>query len=133
MTSIDSADAIIERFAEVGFSPQELVVLLASHSLGAADAFANGEPLDSTPAVFDSQFFVETQLNQGFPGEAQIPSDLLLARDNRTACYWQGYVEDQDGMRKQFADAMTKLSLVAQDMSKLTDCSDVIPSESFFC
>lgn len=103
--------------------------MLASHSLGAEDAFANGAPLDSTPAIFDSQIFVETQLTAPIPGEGRIPSDMRLARDNRTACTWQSFVEDQTDMASKFAAAWLKLSLVAQDQSSMTDCSDVLPGE----
>ena len=125
----DSVTKILQRFSEVGFSSDELVALLASHSIGAADAFANGQPLDSTPAIFDSQIFVETQLKAAIPGEARIPSDAALARDNRTACTWQSFVEDQTDMASKFAAAWLKLSLVAQDQSSMTDCSDVLPGE----
>lgn len=49
-----------------------------------------------------------------------------LATDPRTACKWQGYVNDQQGMQSAFQAAMLKMSLLGQDQSALTDCSDVI-------
>ncbi|THH02945.1 hypothetical protein EW145_g6667 [Phellinidium pouzarii] len=126
----DSVSTILARFADVGFSADEVVALLASHSVAAADGISgtgHGAPFDSTAAVFDSQFFVETQLNETLPGAVRLPSDGLLARDNRTACTWQGFVTDEDGMRSAFAAALIKLSVVAQTTSDLTDCSEVIP------
>ncbi|KAF4567729.1 Versatile peroxidase vpl1 [Pleurotus pulmonarius] len=141
----DTVDSILARFAEAGFSPAEVVALLASHTIAAADNVdptIPGTPFDSTPSVFDSQFFVETQLrgtsfpgtagNQGevespLRGEMRLQSDSELARDPRTACEWQSFVNNQSKLQSAFKAAMLKLSLVAQDKSKLVDCSDVIP------
>ncbi|KAF7359632.1 Peroxidase [Mycena venus] len=68
----DSVDSILARFADAGFSSDEVVALLASHSVAAADLVdptIPGSPFDSTPAVFDTQFFIETQLKgTAFPG-----------------------------------------------------------------
>ncbi|KAJ7677881.1 putative versatile peroxidase [Mycena polygramma] len=68
----DTITSILARFAEVGFSPEEVVALLASHSVAAADHVdpnIPGTPFDSTPGVFDTQFFIEVQLRgTAFPG-----------------------------------------------------------------
>ena len=69
----DSVDKILARFTDAGnFSPAEVVALLASHTIAAADHVDEsipGTPFDSTPGVFDTQFFVETQLRGTlFPG-----------------------------------------------------------------
>ena len=66
-------------------------------------------------------------------GELRLESDYLLARDSRTACTWQSFVDDQDGMASAFAAAMLTLSLVDQDESDMTDCSEVIPCKSAAC
>ncbi|EJD00160.1 fungal versatile peroxidase from pleurotus Eryngii [Fomitiporia mediterranea MF3/22] len=141
----DSVDKILARFADAGFSTNEVVALLASHSIAAADHVDEtipGSPFDSTPGVFDSQFFIETQLkgtlfpgtsgNQGevespLLGEIRLQSDADLARDSRTACEWQSFVLDQDKMRSAFAAAMLKLSTVGHNLNDLVDCSEVIP------
>ena len=62
-------------------------------------------------------------------GELRIESDFLLARDSRTECTWQNFIDGQDGMRSAFAAAMFKLSLIGQDESSMIDCSEIIPSE----
>ncbi|KAH9927954.1 fungal versatile peroxidase from pleurotus Eryngii [Epithele typhae] len=140
----DPIDSILERMADAGFSPEELVALLASHSVAAqdnVDPSIHGHPFDSTPSSFDSQFFVETLLKaESYPngphtGEAQSPlpgefrllSDQVIARDSRTACEWQSYVDNQARMVQKFTAAMAKLAVLGQDVSRLTDCSDVIP------
>lgn len=60
--------------ADAGFTPAELVHLLASHSV-ASQAGVDpeddvlGAPFDSTPFDFDSQVFLEVMLRgTGFPG-----------------------------------------------------------------
>ena len=65
----DPIDQILDRMADAGFSPNELVDLLASHSVAAQDTIdptIQGHPFDSTPSTFDAQFFVEvgTQTNE---------------------------------------------------------------------
>jgi cytochrome c peroxidase len=69
----DSVDAIFERFKDGGgFTPDEVIALLASHSVARADHVDEtvpAAPFDSTPFTFDSQFFVEVLLKGvGFPG-----------------------------------------------------------------
>lgn len=107
----ESVDALLARFGDVGFSPDELVDLLASHSLAFqehTDEAIPFTPLDSTPNVMDAQFHVEVLLNGTEyagnngqqPGEAKTPlkgefriqSDEALARDPRTACRWQSFI-----------------------------------------
>ncbi|KAI0275203.1 manganese peroxidase 3 [Gloeopeniophorella convolvens] len=141
----DTVDSILSRFADAGFSTDEVVALLASHTVAAADHVdptIPGTPFDSTPFTFDTQFFVETQLrgtlfpgdgpNQGevespLHGEIRLQSDSELARDSRTACLWQANVLNQQHMVSSFQAAMSKLAVVGQDTSKMVDCSDVIP------
>ncbi|KAJ7489140.1 manganese peroxidase 3 [Mycena latifolia] len=141
----DTITDILERFAEVGFSPDEVVALLSSHTIAAADHVdpsIPGTPFDSTPGIFDTQVFIEVQLrgtsfpgtggNQGevespLAGEIRLQSDSLLARDSRTACTWQSFATNQAAMQSKFKAAMMKLATVGQDTSKLIDCSDVIP------
>ncbi|THU77604.1 manganese peroxidase isozyme precursor [Dendrothele bispora CBS 962.96] len=143
---IDDVDTILARMGDAGFSPEEVVALLASHSVAAQDTIdpsIHGSPFDSTPDTFDSQFFVETLLkgtlfpgNGSNPGEVQsaiegelrLQSDGLLARDPRTACEWQSFITDHQSMITKFENAMLKLSTLGHDQNDLVDCSDVIPA-----
>ncbi|KAH8101633.1 manganese peroxidase 1 [Cristinia sonorae] len=141
----DSVNAILKRMGEAGFSANEVVDLLASHSVAAqdhVDPTINGSPFDSTPSTFDAQFFVETLLKgTAFPGngpnvgevksplagEFRLQSDFAIARDPRTACEWQSFVDNHDLMVSRFEKAMAKLSTLGQNTHFLTDCSEVIP------
>ncbi|KAJ8481169.1 hypothetical protein ONZ45_g4163 [Pleurotus djamor] len=141
----DSVDVILARMGDAGFSPSEIVDLLASHSVAAADHVDEsipGTPFDSTPSAFDAQFFLETLLKgtlvpgaalgdgqslSPVPGEIRITSDALLARDPRTACQWQSFITDHASMVRRFEKAMSKLATLGQNRNRLVDCSDVIP------
>ncbi|KAI0305583.1 manganese peroxidase 3 [Multifurca ochricompacta] len=141
----DSVTSILARFKDAGFEPIEAVALLSSHSIAAADQVdptIPGTPFDSTPGTFDTQFFIETLLKgTAFPGTGRNPgevmsplqgemrllSDFSLARDSRTACFWQAAVGNEDAVKFAFKFEMAKLSVLGQDTSKLIDCSDVIP------
>jgi len=97
----DSADVILNRFDDAGFSPFEVVALLASlvcpflngrpshgssysHSIATSSFVKPGAQFDCTPHVFDTQFYAEVQ------GRAQcripdrfkirIPSDTALSQ-----------------------------------------------------
>ena len=60
-------------------------------------------------------------------GELRLQSDFLLARDPRTACEWQGFVNEQEKMADAFKKVMAKLALVGQDSKHFVDCSEVVP------
>ncbi|KAJ7899830.1 manganese peroxidase [Mycena leptocephala] len=150
----DSVTKILNRFADAGnFSAFEVVALLSAHSIARADHVdekIDAAPFDSTPFVYDTQVFLEVLLKgEGFPGsrnntgevksplplskgndagELRLQSDFAIARDSRTACYWQGFVNKQDHMAASFKAAMAKLAVLGQKRSKLIDCSDVVPA-----
>jgi hypothetical protein len=141
----DSVDTIIARMGDAGFSPNEIVDLLASHTVAAqdhVDPTIPGTPFDSTPGIFDANFFVETLLKGGvtpgnginvgqvlspLQGEFRLESDAAFARDARTACEWQSLITSQARLQSQFRAAMAKLATLGQVRAFLTDCSDVIP------
>ncbi|KAL4246228.1 Manganese peroxidase 3 [Abortiporus biennis] len=142
----DTVDSILARFADAGqFTPAEVVALLGSHTVAAADHVdptIPGTPFDSTPETFDTQFFVETQLrgtlfpgtggNQGevespLRGEIRLQSDSELARDSRTACEWQSFVNNQAKLQSAFKAAFAKMTILGHSPSSLIDCSDVVP------
>ncbi|KDR76713.1 hypothetical protein GALMADRAFT_1328628 [Galerina marginata CBS 339.88] len=141
----DNVATILARFGEVGFSPAEVVALLASHSVAGADDVdpgIPGTPFDSTPNVFDTQFFVDVQLRgtlfpgsgghqgevmSGIAGELRLQSDHNFARDSATNCLFQGFVNQQSKLQTAFGAALFKLSVLGQNTAAMTDCSEVIP------
>ncbi|TFK89721.1 class II peroxidase [Polyporus arcularius HHB13444] len=144
----DTAQALVSRMRDAGFSAEDTVVLLGAHSIGrqhTIDPAANGTPLDSTPGAFDSQFYLEVLLKGTvYPrkaphtGEAlsatkdvfRLSSDAAIARDPNTACAWQSYIGDDDRMREAFRKAMMKVATLGHKIEDLVDCSHVIPVPS---
>ncbi|KAJ8502205.1 hypothetical protein ONZ51_g84 [Trametes cubensis] len=143
----DNVTSILARFADAGdFTPAEVVALLASHTIAAADHVdptIPGTPFDSTPELFDTQFFIETLLkgtlfpgtagNQGevmspLQGELRLQSDSELARDFRTACEWQSFVDNQAKLQSAFKAAFRKMTVLGHDVRQLTDCSELVPT-----
>ncbi|KAJ7471781.1 putative versatile peroxidase [Mycena latifolia] len=141
----DNVDVILARFKDAGFSPTEVVALLASHSVAGADNVdptIPGTPFDSTPELFDTQVFIEVQLRgtkfpgndpgqgevmSGVAGEMRLQSDHLMARDSATSCIWQSFAGNLPAVHTAFAEAFNKLAIVGHNPAKLIDCSDVIP------
>jgi len=145
---------IFARFKDAaGFTPDDVVALLASHTIARSDHIEPGlkaVPFDSTPFTFDTQFFLEVLIKgTGFPGpgnqtgealsplpagsnqnigEIRIDSDALLARDPRTACTWQSFINNQNLMSWRFKVAMEKLAVVGQNTRHLIDCSEAVPA-----
>ncbi|KAK7037298.1 hypothetical protein VNI00_011289 [Paramarasmius palmivorus] len=141
----DSPDKLLDRLGDAGFSADELVDLLISHTIGGQE-FVDPEvphtPFDSTPETFDTQFFVETLLkgihgktNDTVPGEQPSPlkgefrlaSDSALARDPRTSCRWQSNINNQQLMQTRFRNVMAKLAVTGHNRDDLVDCSEIIP------
>ncbi|KAJ7614875.1 manganese peroxidase 2 [Roridomyces roridus] len=144
--AFQSAQTILARMADAGLTAADTVALLASHSIAGADDVdpdAAGVPFDSTPSLFDTQFYLETLLignktlggsqNKGeedtpIKGELRLQSDFALARDPATACLWQGNVNNQAKMAQAFQKSFYKMQSLGQNVAKMTDCSEVIPA-----
>jgi manganese peroxidase len=149
----DSVTSILARFADAAnLNSEDIVSLLVSHTVARADKVdptLDAAPFDSTPFTFDTQFFLETLLAPvGFPGlsnntgevgsplpltagdntgEMRLQSDFALARDSRTACFWQSMINQEALMASRFKAAMAKMAVIGHNPSDLIDCSAVVP------
>ncbi|KAJ7314262.1 manganese peroxidase 1 precursor [Mycena albidolilacea] len=122
-----SADTILKRVRDAGLTPNDLVELLASHSIGVqerVDPDIPGTPFDLTPDVFDTNFYHDTLS----PLASTRKSDYALARDPRTTLHWRLLSASQPLMANRFAAAMDKMALLGQNAKILYDCSEVIPA-----
>jgi len=144
----DSVTKILARVADAGLTQQDMVNLLASHTIARSDDIdptLQKVPFDTTPFTFDTQFFLETLLvGTGFPGTAnnsgevatatadqrtmRLESDFAFAQDSRTACQWQLFVNNQPLMAASFRTSMNKMAVLGQNTKNLVDCSDVLPT-----
>jgi len=143
----DNVTTILERMADAaGFTPRDVVALLASHTVAGADTVdptIPGTPFDSTPSLFDTQIFIEVQLiGTAFPGsdpgdgevlsplagEFRLQSDSEIARDIRTSCFWQSFAGDLPSIQEAFTSAFDRLSVIGHNPDDLIDCSELIPT-----
>ncbi|KAH9848090.1 heme peroxidase [Lenzites betulinus] len=128
-------------------TPDQIFDRLADASQGEFDPILTrttrmGLPFDSTPELWDTQFFLETQLrgtafpgsggNQGevesaVAGELRLQSDHTIARDSRTACEWQSFVDNQPKAQAMFQFVFHDLSLFGQNVDDLVNCTEVVP------
>ncbi|KAI0356396.1 lignin peroxidase isozyme LP7 [Trametes cingulata] len=144
----DTLEDVFARLADASngeFDEILTVWLLTAHTIAASDHLDEtipGTPMDSTPHIWDTQFFIETQLRgTAFPGkggnhgevmsplkgEIRLQTDHLLARDSRTACEWQSFVNNQQKAQDMFAFVFHDLSMLGQNPDTLIDCSELIP------
>lgn len=141
-----TATQIFDRMNDaLEFDELETVWGLIAHTIGASndvDASIPRTPFDSTPDLFDGQFFIDTQLRGilfpgkgGLQGEVESPlhgeirlqSDHVIARDSRSACEWQSFGTDHDKLTNRFQFVVETLAMVGQDPTNMVDCSEVIP------
>ncbi|KAJ3732783.1 manganese peroxidase [Lentinula guzmanii] len=146
----NTVDEILVRFKDAAnLDAEDIVSLLVSHTVARADHVdptLDAAPFDSTPFTFDSQSFLETLLTGvGFPGtpkntgevssplpltvgenvgELRLQSDFELARDPRTACFWQSMITL---MAARFKAAMAKMAVIGHNPNDLIDCSAIVP------
>ncbi|PSR78715.1 hypothetical protein PHLCEN_2v7304 [Hermanssonia centrifuga] len=111
----DSVDHILARFADAGdFDELETVWFLIAHSIAAQndiDPTIPRTPFDSTPALMDGQFFIETQLRgTAFPG--LTPKKSLA---------------DQAKLQNRFQFIFEAMGQLGTDPTTLIDCSEVLP------
>lgn len=84
-SSKDSVDKILAAFAVKGFSSEDVVALLGTHSVAIQvndDPSQAGKGLDSTPSEYDLKFYTETK-----EGTApySLQSDRLMSNDSKVS------------------------------------------------
>ncbi|KIJ40079.1 class II peroxidase [Sphaerobolus stellatus SS14] len=142
----DSVDQILARFSDVGFDPTDVVALLGAHSIASADINDDTTTvpyLDSTPQVFDVEFYKEVLLPgtisnnsieptdttaSPFTWEIRLKSDANIAADIRTQSTWQTLINNPSTFGSAFSEVMAQLSILGNDPETLIDCSDMIPA-----
>ncbi|KZM24783.1 Manganese peroxidase [Ascochyta rabiei] len=127
--SRDSIDSILDKFAAKGFSGDDVVALMGTHSVAVQvndDPAQAGKSLDSTPSVYDTKFYQET-LDGTAPYSLQ--SDTGLANNTKTHEKWADFAAgDVSAWNAAFTDAWNRFAIIGNDVNSLQDCSGIIPS-----
>jgi hypothetical protein len=130
----DSADKLISLFEDKTITPHMLTALLGAHTTSEqffVDAKRAGAPQDGTPGVWDTLFYNQTLGLGPLPKEVfRFPSDVVLARDPRTADEWRSFsgTGGQKHWNEDYAFAYTRLSLLGvNNINDLKECTKVLP------
>ncbi|KAF9690820.1 hypothetical protein EKO04_011016 [Ascochyta lentis] len=128
-SSRDSIESILAKFAAKGFSGDDVVALMGTHSVAVQvndDPAQAGKSLDSTPSVYDTKFYQET-MDGSAPYSLQ--SDKGLANYSETHEKWADFAAgDVSAWNSAFTDAWNRFAVIGNDVDSLQDCSSIIPS-----
>jgi hypothetical protein len=87
------------------------------------------DPQDSSPGVWDVNFYNQTMQSTGVPMRVfKFPSDVALSQHPLTAVEWYKFATDQEDWNQDYAREYVRMSLLGVDnINNLTDCSKVLP------
>ncbi|KAF2641323.1 ligninase LG6 precursor [Massarina eburnea CBS 473.64] len=131
----DSADNLIALFQRKGFSAHDLAALVGAHAAAKqrfVDPSAAGMPLDTTPGVWDVEFYNDTLNNQGGKNEKVfvLPSDKVLSTHPKVSDEWNAFVGDQPHWNEDYAKAYVRMSLLGvQNLKDLRECTKTLPKK----
>lgn len=120
---------LFKLFQNKGFDEVDLAALLGAHSTSNQfnfDKAHSGTPQDTTPGVWDVNYYGET-LNPP-AGVTVFPSDAKLSQYARVGKEFKGFVNNQGKWNGKFASAMAKMALFGSaGTSGLVDCTNMLP------
>lgn len=130
----DTADNLIALFERKGFSAHDLAALVGAHATAKqrfVDPVQAEKPLDTTPGVWDVEFYNDT-LNQETKPNSKIfvlPSDKVLSVHPKVNDEWKSFVGDQKHWNEDYAKAYIRMSLTGvANLKDLKDCTKTLPA-----
>jgi catalase (peroxidase I) len=136
----DDPDNLIALFKRKGLSERDLAALVGAHAtahqrfVDTSPAAVN-KPLDTTPGVWDVEFYNDTLNNpSGSTADQKVfvlPSDKALSQHPKTSGDWHRFVGNQGGWNADYSRAYIKVSLFGvkqEQLDKLVDCTQTLPA-----
>jgi catalase (peroxidase I) len=130
----DSVETLIALFANKGLDADDLVALVGAHTTSKQRNFDTtpsnvGKPLDTTPGVWDVNFYNDTLNNpHGSDKIFVLPSDQKLSVHAQTKDEFHSYVGNQKDWNEDYAKAWIKMSLNGVvNLKSLSDCTKTLP------
>ncbi|KAL0941422.1 peroxidase [Colletotrichum truncatum] len=120
-TQDSDAATQIKAFKKKGFTSTDLVALVGAHSAGVSMQELS---FDSTPETLDSTVFYPETSREETP--TSLGSDFALSNSSETKNIWKGFGTSQTRWNTAFKLAMAKMSIMGNDLGKLTDCSKLL-------
>ncbi|KAJ7032297.1 heme peroxidase [Mycena alexandri] len=126
----DPVDKLVARFADMGLTIRQMIALIGAHTTG-RQRFVNtavaGNSFDSTINIWDTRFYTETLATGLLPGQFKLDSDVKFATNITTATEFTRFIGHQDLWITDYAGAHEQMSILGQDTTTLTDCSEILP------
>lgn len=127
----DSADNLIALFEAKGFSAHDLAALVGAHATAKqrfVDTTQANKPLDTTPGVWDVEFYNDTLQTQPNDKIFVLPSDKVLSVHPKINDEWKSFVGNQQHWNEDYAKAYLKMSLTGvTNLKDLKDCTKTLP------
>ncbi|KAF6813691.1 ligninase lg6 precursor [Colletotrichum plurivorum] len=120
-TQDSDAASQIRAFKKKGFTSTDLVALVGAHSAGTS---LQELAFDTTPEKLDSTVFYPETVQETSP--TSLGSDFALSNATETKNIWKGFGSSQTRWNSAFKLAMGKMSIMGNDLGKLTDCSKLL-------
>ncbi|OLN93067.1 Manganese peroxidase H4 [Colletotrichum chlorophyti] len=120
-TQDSDAASQIKAFKKKGFTTTDLVALIGAHS---AARSIQELAFDSTPEKLDSTVFYPETAQEMAP--TSLGSDFALSNASETRNIWKNFGTSQTRWNSAFKLAMVKMSIMGNDLGKLTDCSKLV-------
>jgi hypothetical protein len=94
----DSAQNLIDLFMDKTINAVDLTALLGAHTSAKqfhVDETVAASSIDSTPGIWDTNFYNETLQANATHGVFRFPSDLVLSKTELMAVAWKDFVGEQ--------------------------------------
>ncbi|KAL6706401.1 hypothetical protein ACN47E_005507 [Coniothyrium glycines] len=127
------AEDLIALFADKTISAHDLTALLGAHSTSTqkgVDGSKAGYPQDTTPGVWDVNFYNETLESYENDCIFKLESDVKLSQHPSMSGEWQKFVGDQHHWNEDYARAYLRLSLLGvKNINDLKECTLTLPAQ----
>ncbi|KAF2675776.1 class II peroxidase [Lentithecium fluviatile CBS 122367] len=125
------APVLIDLFENKTIRVHGLVALVGAHTTSQqhfVDVNRAGDPQDSTPGIWDVEFYSETTSNSAPARVFKFPSDVKLSRDSFASSEWNEFASGQSHWNEDYAKEYVRLSLLGvNNINSLTECTRVLP------
>lgn len=130
----DTPDNLIALFERKGFTANDLAALVGAHAAAKqrfVDTTQAEKPLDTTPGVWDVEFYNDTLQNPPSDKIFVLPSDKKLSVHPKINDEWLAFVGDQPHWNEDYAKSYIKMSLLGvQNLKDLKDCTKTLPKKT---
>lgn len=129
----DSADNLLRNFEDKGFDAHDLAALVGAHATAKqffVDPAKAGLPLDTTPRIWDVEFYNDTLQDPPSDKIFILPSDKALLQHPDVKDEWKMFVGDREHWNQDYAKAYIKMSVLGIPKVQLTalrDCTKTLP------